>query len=542
MAQHQQRRLMPQSRERTSQKNLLHGGVLFTSSTVNADFLTGFGSLWATDCEKVIQMGDHYPEQRPVEHGELMRQARDLMARRQFLAAKRCLNRAADELWISGLSRESAVANEKRRDMLVPIMCLSAKCRLALSEKHMSVSDVDRALEDVELLLSGSIFPLEEIKADTLADLRNMEKQAKLQKARLSYDLPVHATQSVARSTNNNKKKKKKQATKKDEPALMVTLTERLLSQEVAKNTSSSDDGCTICLTGWADFATITLAVVPPCQHATCAPCLSRFHKSCKTSFESDTSAERAKVPFSCTLCRAAFPDSLVTTAAHVSVQSNLVPACKELPQHLGVSDPDDRHRLLTSLLTVHNFELPQVTDILFSMVGVGTTTAVRDLTHDDKQRIYEEAREPVRRLAEEHRQLRAKLARSYETDHPEWRATLARARDVAESLEQARDNAAAHIYERVNAAGKMGRAAPNGRAPVHVDLHGLHEDEARRTLIDFVFPTLPVLKMVNVITGKGTHSQDGEGVLRGLVKTLTVEHGFRVEKNKNSGVLTLRA
>ncbi|KAJ3151968.1 hypothetical protein HDU89_001612 [Geranomyces variabilis] len=79
-------------------KNLLHGGVLFTSSTVNADFLTGFGSLWATDREKVIQNADHYPEQPPVEHGELMRQARDLMARRQFLAAKRCLNRAADDL------------------------------------------------------------------------------------------------------------------------------------------------------------------------------------------------------------------------------------------------------------------------------------------------------------------------------------------------------------------------------------------------------------------------------------------------------------
>ncbi|KAJ3169702.1 hypothetical protein HDU87_000584 [Geranomyces variabilis] len=517
--------------------NLSLGGISITSTTLDADYLTTIGNVFGMERFKLMCSVRGQSDLPPLEYRELMRQARDLMEQREYAAAKRCLTRAADEVWM----RHPVFGKEAddRRDML-RILRLGVKCSLALSEKHMSETDVDSALEDLELLLTTGIFPLEELEPDVLEDLRRMGKQAKLQKARLSHSLPMQTPQSRTRRNKNGKKKK--QAIKKDELDVIVVSTEQLLTLDVATNACSSDDGCTICLTGWTDFTTFTLAVVPPCQHATCAPCLSRFQKACKKSFESATSAERVKVVFACVLCRSAFPETLTTTAAQVSIQRSLVPAFQDLPQHLGVADPEDRRRLLTSLLTAHDFDLAQVTDILFRMVGVVTTTAVQDLTHDDKQRIYDAAREPVRKLAEEHRLLRAKLGASYESNQPEWRATLARAREVAEALGKARENAAADIYERVNAAGKMGHAALNGRAPVHVDLHGLHEDEARRNLIEFVFPTLPVLKTVNVITGKGAHSKDGEGVLRDLVKTLAVAKGFRVEKTKNAGVLALRA
>ncbi|KAJ3159252.1 hypothetical protein HDU86_001855 [Geranomyces michiganensis] len=475
------------------------GGITFASETLTADDFNNVANLLREKGDKLLRVIRGQTERPPLEYNELMRQARELMHRHEYSSAVRCLTRAADDL----LDSKAVFGGDKEeRGILLEIVLLRIKCTLALAEKRLSETDVDSALENW-----------------------SMETTAKLLKTRLSYTLPVQAqsNQPGRRNKNGKSKSKKKQHSKRDEPSLIVSPTEKLIGLQVAKNAVSADDGCTICLTAWNEFTTLTLAAIPPCKHATCAPCLARFHKACQKSFATDTSTERTKTAFACVLCRAPLPDSLVTSMANVSILRNLVPAFQDLPHHLGMSDGEDQRRLLTSLLTAHDFDLAHITNILSTWW----------------HRIYEAAREPVRKLAAEHHQLRTKLAASYESDHPEWKATVARARAVSEALEVARANAAADIYERMNATGKMGAA--DNKGAVHVDLHGLHKEEARTIVVDFVLPTLPVLKTVHVITGKGAHSEDGEGVLRDMVKGLAAEHGVRVEKTKNSGVMCLK-
>ena len=49
----------------------------------------------------------------------------------------------------------------------------------------------------------------------------------------------------------------------------------------------------------------------------------------------------------------------------------------------------------------------------------------------------------------------------------------------------------------------------------VHIDIHGLHLNEAKETFNECVLPILPALKRVIVITGHGSHSQTGHSVLK---------------------------
>ncbi|KAI8826986.1 uncharacterized protein EV422DRAFT_502705 [Fimicolochytrium jonesii] len=339
------------------------------------------------------------------------------------------------------------------------ILRLRIKCCHALGEKRMPETDIDFALEDLEHLLATGIFPIEEILPDVVDDLRNMKAQAKLVKARLSYALPMQA---APQRRKNGKRKKKQPATNND---LMVTPAEKLVSLGVAKDAVFADDGCTICLTAWSSprspwqrFTRFSHASTPVVARVSLA-----------------STRRRSKFPFAYVLCRAALPDSLVTTLANVRIQRNLVPALKDLPHHLSESDGDDRRRLLTSLLTAHESVLAQVTAILFSMVGVVSTTAAKT-----------PATAPL----------------LLQSDHPDWKATFARAHVVSDALEKARDNAAADIYEHLTSIQYKRRrqdGRSDGRGAVHVDLQGLHR--------------------VHVITGKGSPSKDGEGVLRELVK-----------------------
>jgi DNA-nicking Smr family endonuclease len=50
------------------------------------------------------------------------------------------------------------------------------------------------------------------------------------------------------------------------------------------------------------------------------------------------------------------------------------------------------------------------------------------------------------------------------------------------------------------------------------------YTDEAKAILQDYVLPVLPVLKRVNLITGRGKHSQNGVSVLKESVKKFLCE------------------
>ena len=73
----------------------------------------------------------------------------------------------------------------------------------------------------------------------------------------------------------------------------------------------------------------------------------------------------------------------------------------------------------------------------------------------------------------------------------------------------------------------------------VHIDLHGLHVNEAKVSLTEFVLPALPVLRKVVVITGHGAHSQDTSSILKREIMQFLGGLDIRCEENKrNKGSL----
>jgi DNA-nicking Smr family endonuclease len=71
-------------------------------------------------------------------------------------------------------------------------------------------------------------------------------------------------------------------------------------------------------------------------------------------------------------------------------------------------------------------------------------------------------------------------------------------------------------------------RKLRRGEWPVQdeLDLHGLNSDEARRMLTTFLHQaTQRELRCVNVIHGKGWHSEQGEGLLKRLSRHWLIQH-----------------
>jgi DNA-nicking Smr family endonuclease len=71
-------------------------------------------------------------------------------------------------------------------------------------------------------------------------------------------------------------------------------------------------------------------------------------------------------------------------------------------------------------------------------------------------------------------------------------------------------------------------RKLRRGEWPVQdeLDLHGLNSDEARRLLTTFLHQaTQQGLRCVNVIHGKGWHSEQGEGLLKRLARHWLIQH-----------------
>ena len=140
-------------------------------------------------------------------------------------------------------------------------------------------------------------------------------------------------------------------------------------------------------------------------------------------------------------------------------------------------------------------------------MVGLIGRDSNEQLNHEQKQEYYELARAPVAKLHEEYSILRKKLFAINDTDSDEWRTQKKELQDLQKKLSGARKNAANDIYERMNSSGNMGivieEVDGQEKGLVHVDLHGLHCNEAKERVNEYILPILPVLKKIIVITGK---------------------------------------
>lgn len=153
----------------------------------------------------------------------------------------------------------------------------------------------------------------------------------------------------------------------------------------------NANDGCPICIRDFSGEPSYTHSVILPCdEHALCIECVCRLKKE----------ADKAQTAPTYPLCRSSFnPDFVEELALQViDVDQELAMLIVKLP--VGT---DDRVNDARRLLWTSDFCVEKVIEALECMFDAQTSgvlfrTTV-DLTHQQKQEIYEKARWPVHRL-----------------------------------------------------------------------------------------------------------------------------------------------
>jgi DNA-nicking Smr family endonuclease len=125
----------------------------------------------------------------------------------------------------------------------------------------------------------------------------------------------------------------------------------------------------------------------------------------------------------------------------------------------------------------------------------------------------------PVKALQQEYATLREEINNvTANYSKSDWLTKKQRLNELSKQLMAAKENAYNDIYERMNSCGSMGISL-SGQKCTAVDLHGLSVEGAKRLIQDPIMSVLPVLKRIMVITGRGVHSQNGEGILKPAIK-----------------------
>jgi DNA-nicking Smr family endonuclease len=89
--------------------------------------------------------------------------------------------------------------------------------------------------------------------------------------------------------------------------------------------------------------------------------------------------------------------------------------------------------------------------------------------------------------------------------------------------LGEAREKAREEVYSNMNNVGTMGAEQDGGM--IQVDYHGLHVAEMRKKFKDHIVPIIAEVKMIMVITGRGSHSVGSEGKLKKALLKLIGEY-----------------
>jgi hypothetical protein len=123
---------------------------------------------------------------------------------------------------------------------------------------------------------------------------------------------------------------------------------------------------------------------------------------------------------------------------------------------------------------------------------------------------------------------LRDDLNNSSVNSNPNWLAKKQIMSELKKQIMAAKENAFNDIYERMNSCGSMGISFC-GQGD-RVDFHGLSVEAAKRFIQDPILTVLPVLKKIMIITGRGLHSQTGQGVLKSAITSYLDELKVKFE------------
>jgi DNA-nicking Smr family endonuclease len=276
--------------------------------------------------------------------------------------------------------------------------------------------------------------------------------------------------------------------------------------KQLAINAVNDDDECPCCLTGWTSFNDIKIVAVLPCNHAMCLQCLNNWQKGWIDSNAALPDAEQSKY-FQCPLCRLDLKDDLVQSIAYAFAKRRPGELLTEFRSQLPVTDDEQFTDLVADLLNRNELSLDRTYDCLFNIVGLVEPRPDGSFNPADKQAFYEQARAPVKLLRTELNQMAEEL-RSIDTESEDGIRLEEKYRLKQDQLNVAMKNAARDIYERVNS--KVGSHFEGC-----VDLHGLHVNEAKEVVVEYVVPVLKAIGRMMIVTGRGLHCSNLTSQLR---------------------------
>jgi DNA-nicking Smr family endonuclease len=155
----------------------------------------------------------------------------------------------------------------------------------------------------------------------------------------------------------------------------------------------------------------------------------------------------------------------------------------------------------------------------------------------EKKGELHQLAYAPVKRLQQEYDSLREELNSTTIHSNSNWLAKKKQMTKLKKQLMAAKENAHNDIYERMNSVSSIGISF-SGQI-TSVDLHGLSVEGAKQIVYNTILPVLPVLKKIMIITGRGLHSADEQGVLKPAVKNYLEELEIKCEDvERNEGAI----
>ena len=127
---------------------------------------------------------------------------------------------------------------------------------------------------------------------------------------------------------------------------------------------------------------------------------------------------EEDRQSFACILCRKKLSNHLLEEIARQVVNKRLIVSLNEFARRLPFSIDEFNETVVSLLVNSFKFDVSQVENALFNMVGlVDSRDPNEQLNHDTQQEFYKTARAPVFKLQEEYSRIRDDLYQINDTD-----------------------------------------------------------------------------------------------------------------------------
>jgi DNA-nicking Smr family endonuclease len=407
---------------------------------------------------------------------------------------------------------------------MAKLFACRAQCNLHLAKLNRSEKDAKKVCDDALYILEVGLF-----EAITTDESAIALKQYQIE----AMDMIARRRASAAETTETANQRRRRLQRERQQAARTTTTTttqnhldfdfnfdfeqpiEAHFSTQVLQLDHRHDDECPICFNKWRDFIQVKIVAVLPCGHACCAKCLLEYHAGCV-----DPSIDvKERGLFSCPLCRLQLSNGIFRKIAILFLDY-----FNPFTQQLSLFSHEHKESLVISLLLKYKFNLSKVEYALFNMIGLVEQNPNETFKSEDKQTFYNSARAPIKQLRNEISIIKSTLYIIDDIDSEQGQQLRRRLGEVNKSLQMAMHSASRDIFERVN-------SKEHESSSVHsVDLHGLHTEEAKEIVSEYVLPVLKVVERIMIITGRGVHSASGKSVLRDSLKEYFMSDQVKIQ------------